>query len=189
MRMPERRQNRAVSSRRGLTQPRGPASTRIAGSKVTPARYATPIPIADDTPTVVNTPILAKLSQQKSDSHRGGGRGDHLSDRDHRRLDRLIEIRTRPQIVVIAADEEDRVIRSGAGDDRAQEDDGLVRHARAGQFRVAGHHGLRDHQRRPDRRQWQQHGDRVAVHQQQHGEHQDGDRDLDRHAIVFALRR
>ncbi len=61
MRMPERLQNRAVSSRRGLTQPRGPASTSIAGSRVTPARYATPMPIADDTPTVLNTPIWAKL--------------------------------------------------------------------------------------------------------------------------------
>ena len=60
-----RRQNRAVNSRRGLTQPRGPASTRIAGSRVTPARYATPIPIADDTPTVLNTPILAKLMIRK----------------------------------------------------------------------------------------------------------------------------
>lgn len=59
--MPDRRQNRAVSSRRGLTQPRGPASTRIAGSKVSAARKATPIPIADDAPTVLNTPIRAKL--------------------------------------------------------------------------------------------------------------------------------
>ena len=65
MRMPERRQNRAVSSRRGLTQPRGPASTKIAGSSVTPARYATPIPIADDTQTVLNTPIWAKLKRRK----------------------------------------------------------------------------------------------------------------------------
>ena len=65
MRMPERRQNRAVSSRRGLTQPRGPASVKIAGSKVSAARNATPIPIADDTPTVLNTPIRAKLMRRK----------------------------------------------------------------------------------------------------------------------------
>ncbi len=61
MRMPERRQSRAVSSRRGLTQPRGPAIARIAGSNVTAARKATPIPIADAIPTVLNTPIRAKL--------------------------------------------------------------------------------------------------------------------------------
>ena len=65
MRIPERRQNRAVSSRRGLTQPRGPARTRIAGSKVTAARNATPIPIADDTPTVLKTPMRAKLMSRK----------------------------------------------------------------------------------------------------------------------------
>ncbi|SKW84612.1 Uncharacterised protein [Mycobacteroides abscessus subsp. massiliense] len=63
--MPDRRQNCAVSSRRGLTQPRGPASTRIAGSRVIPDRYATPIPMADDTPTVWKTPILAKLKSKK----------------------------------------------------------------------------------------------------------------------------
>ncbi len=61
MRIPERRQNRAVSSRRGLTQPRGPASATIAGSRVTAARNATPIPIADAMPTVLKTPIRAKL--------------------------------------------------------------------------------------------------------------------------------
>ena len=65
MRMPERRQKRAVSSRRGLTQPRGPASTRIAGSNVSAARNATPIPIADDTPTVLKIPIRAKPMRRK----------------------------------------------------------------------------------------------------------------------------
>lgn len=64
MRIPDLRQNRVVSSRRGLTQPRGPASTRIAGSSVTPARNATAMPIAAATPTVLNTPILAKLSRR-----------------------------------------------------------------------------------------------------------------------------
>jgi hypothetical protein len=54
-----------ADSRRGLTQPRGPASTRIAGSKVTAARKATPTPIADATPTVWNTPIRAKLISRK----------------------------------------------------------------------------------------------------------------------------
>jgi len=33
----------------------------MAGSNVTAARKTTPIPIADDTPTVENTPIRAKL--------------------------------------------------------------------------------------------------------------------------------
>ena len=102
------------------------------------------------------------------------------------RLDRVIEIRALPQIVVIAADEEDGVIRSGAGDDRAQKDDGLVRNTQPEELGDAGHHGLRDHQGRPDRHQRQQHGDRVAVDQQQHEEHQDGDRDLDGQAVVFA---
>ena len=65
MRIPERRQNRAVSSRRGLTQPRGPARTRMAGNNVNAARNATPIPIADDMPMVEKTPILASLSREK----------------------------------------------------------------------------------------------------------------------------
>ena len=39
---------------------------------------------------------------------------------------------------------------------------------------------LCDHQGRPDRHQRQQHRDRAAVDQQQHGEDQDGDRELDR---------
>ena len=56
----------------------------------------------------------------------------------------------------------------------------------AGQLGVAGHHCLRDHQRRPDRHQRQQHRDRAAVDQQQHGEDQDGDRDLDGQAILLA---
>lgn len=60
MRMPERRHSPVVSSRRGLIQPRGPASTMMAGSNVTAARKATPIPIADEIPTVLNTPIRAK---------------------------------------------------------------------------------------------------------------------------------
>ncbi|SKU09483.1 Uncharacterised protein [Mycobacteroides abscessus subsp. abscessus] len=37
----------------------------MAGSSVIPDRYATPIPIADDTPTVWKTPILAKLNSRK----------------------------------------------------------------------------------------------------------------------------
>ena len=37
----------------------------MAGSNVIAARNATPIPIADDTPTVENTPIRAKLIPRK----------------------------------------------------------------------------------------------------------------------------
>ncbi len=65
MRIPERRHHRAVSSRRGLIQPRGPTMTRMAGNNVTAARNATATPIADDTPTVENTPIRAKLIPRK----------------------------------------------------------------------------------------------------------------------------
>ena len=59
--MPDRRHHSAVNSRRGVIQPRGPASTMMAGNSVIAARKATPTPTADDTPTVENTPILAKL--------------------------------------------------------------------------------------------------------------------------------
>ena len=123
---------------------------------------------------------------EEGDSHRGGGCGDHLADRDQRPPHRVVEICALPQIVVIAADQEDRVIRSRARDHRAQKDDGLVRNAQSEEFGDSGHHGLCDHQGRPDRRQRQQHGDRVAVHHQQNEEHQDADRDLDRQAILFA---
>ena len=107
----------------------------------------------------------SEADEEESDSHRGGGCGDHFPDGDHCLLDRLVEIRTRPQIVVIAADEKDRVIRSRAGHDRTQKYDGLVRDARVGQLRVARHHRLCDHQGQPDRYQRQQHGDRTAVDQ------------------------
>ena len=42
----------------------------MAGSSVTAARNATPMPIADATPTVENTPILAKLIAEEGDAHR-----------------------------------------------------------------------------------------------------------------------
>ena len=92
-----------------------------------------------------------EADEQKSNAHGGGGRRDDLSDRDQCPLECLIESLTRPQVVVIAADEKDRVIRAGAGHDRAQKDDGLVRDTRAGQLGVAGHHRLCDHQGQPDR--------------------------------------
>ena len=50
----------------------------------------------------------------------------------------------------------------------------------------AGDQSLCDHQRRPDGHQRQQHRHRAAVHEQQYGEHQHGDRDLDRQPIVLA---
>jgi hypothetical protein len=61
MGIPERRQNLAVSSRRGLIQPQRPTTAMIAGKSVSAARNATATPIAEDTPTVENTPIRAKL--------------------------------------------------------------------------------------------------------------------------------
>ncbi|SLC83376.1 Uncharacterised protein [Mycobacteroides abscessus subsp. massiliense] len=90
---------------------------------------------------------LGEAQQQEGDAHRGGRRGDHLSDRHHRGPDGLVVVLTRPQVVVIAADEEDGIVRAGAGQDRAQEHDGLVRHARAGQLRIRRHHRLGDDQR------------------------------------------
>jgi hypothetical protein len=51
------------------------------------------------------------------------------------------------------------------------------------------HHRLRDHQGQPDRYQWQQHGDRAAVHHQQDDEHQNGDRQLDRKPVPIACDR
>ena len=186
MRIPERRQNRAVSSRRGLTQPRGPASTRMAGSSVTAARNATPTPIAARHTDRGEHSHLGEADPEEGDAHRGGGCGDHLSDRDHRLLHRVVEIRPLSQIVVIAADEKDRIIRSRAGDHGAEEDDGLVRDAQPEELGDSCHQGLRGHQGRPDRRQRQQHGDRVAVHHQQNEQHQDGDRELDRQAVLFA---
>ena len=123
---------------------------------------------------------------EEGDSDRGGGCGDHLADRDQRPPDCVVEICALPQIVVVAADQEDGVIRSGARDDRAQKDGRLVRHTQPEEFRDPGHHGLCDDQGRPDRRQRQQHGDRIAVHQQQDEEHKDADRDLDGQAVLFA---
>lgn len=61
MRMPDLRQNRAVISRRGETQPRRPASTMMAGSKVTAARNATPMAIANAGPMVANNSKLANV--------------------------------------------------------------------------------------------------------------------------------
>ncbi len=49
------RQNRVVSSRRGLIQPRRPASTMIAGSTVIAATNATVTAIDNAGPTVENT--------------------------------------------------------------------------------------------------------------------------------------
>ena len=84
---------------------------------------------------------------------------------------------------MIAANEKDGVIRSGAGHDCAQKYDGLIRDARASQLRVARHHRLCDHQGQPDRYQRQQHGDRAAVNHQQDDEHQNGDSQLDRKPV------
>ncbi len=65
MRIPERRQKRVVSSRRGEIQPRGPAITRMAGRSVTAARKATPTAIANAMPTVENSPNLANIIPRK----------------------------------------------------------------------------------------------------------------------------
>ena len=61
MRTPERRQNRPVSSRRGATHPRRPASTRTAGSIVTAATNATATETASAGPIVANSPYRVKI--------------------------------------------------------------------------------------------------------------------------------
>src|SRR3954466_14453034 len=61
IRIPERRQNRLVMSRRGLIQPRGPAIAMMAGSRVTAAMHATAIEIAIDGPTVEKIGIFARI--------------------------------------------------------------------------------------------------------------------------------
>ena len=48
-----------------LIQPRRPASTRMAGSRVTAARNATPIAIANAGPIVENTPNRVKIIPRK----------------------------------------------------------------------------------------------------------------------------
>ena len=65
MRIAERRQKRVVSSRRGLIQPRRPASTMMAGSSVTAARNATVTAIANAGPTVENTGNRVKTIARK----------------------------------------------------------------------------------------------------------------------------
>src|ERR1700684_2033245 len=65
MRMPVRRQKRLVRSRRGLIQPRRPASTRMAGSRLTAAMNATAIEIEIAGPTVENTGNRANIIARK----------------------------------------------------------------------------------------------------------------------------
>jgi hypothetical protein len=55
--MPERRQNRAVSSRRVTARPGEHQNCR---QQSHPGEICHPIPIADEIPTTLNTPILAK---------------------------------------------------------------------------------------------------------------------------------
>src|SRR4051794_35329966 len=65
MRTPDRRQNRLVTSRLGLTRPRRPARTIIAGSSVIDAMNPTMIVMDREGPMVENTPSLAKLMPRK----------------------------------------------------------------------------------------------------------------------------
>jgi len=89
-------------------------------------------------------------------------------------------------MVVIAADEKDRIIRPRSGDHCAQKHDGLVGNAQAAQLGDSRYYCLCDHHRYPDRYQRQQHGERVAVNHQQDGKHQDGDCKLNWNPIPFA---
>ncbi len=91
---------------------------------------------------------------------------------------RLIGILAEPHVVVIAADEEDRVIRSRAGDHAAEKHDRLVGNAEA-QLGDARYRRLRSHQGDADRDERQQHGDRVSVDDQQDGEQHHCDREFD----------
>src|SRR5271157_1455426 len=65
IRIPERRQKRLVRPRRGLTQPRRPASARMAGRRLTAARKATQIEIEIAGPTVENTGNWAQIIERK----------------------------------------------------------------------------------------------------------------------------
>ena len=186
MRTPDRRQNSAVRSLRGSTQPRGPASTRMAGSRVTAARNATPMPTANATPTVENTPSLAKPIPRKVTAHRRGGRGDHLADGDQRPLHGPVRIIAEPDVVVIAADEEDGVIRSRTGDHRAEEHDRLVRDRQPGDHEIAATTPWAVSSDAPIVINGQHHGGRVAVDDRQDEQQQDGDGQLDRKAVVGA---
>lgn len=58
---PSRCQRWVVNSRRGATQPRRPASTKMAGSSVNAASTPTPTVMASAGPTVESSPSLAKL--------------------------------------------------------------------------------------------------------------------------------
>ena len=131
-------------------------------------------------------PHLGEADREERDSDGGGRGGDHLAHRGQCLPDRVGGAFPAAHIVVVAADQEYRVIRSRTGDHRAQQDDGLVGHTEAGELGETGNRRLGDHQGDPDPGQRQQHGDRVAVHHQQYDEHQHGDRDLDRPAVPFA---
>ena len=85
---------------------------------------------------------------------------------------------------MIAADQEDGVIRSGASDHRRQQHHHLVRNGHPGQHRHCRDHRLRGQQGGADGDERQEHGDRVAIDQGQDDQQQDDDRQLDRHAVA-----
>src|ERR1700739_4108238 len=65
IRTADRCHSRLVSPRRGVTHPRRPASTRMAGNSVTAARNAIPIETARAGPTLVNAGKRVKTMPQK----------------------------------------------------------------------------------------------------------------------------
>ena len=98
------------------------------------------IPIAEDTPTVANTPMRAKLIPRKVSPTVAADAVDHLPHRGQRVPHRVVGVLTEPHVVVIPADQEDRVIRSGTGDDRAEQDDGLIGDTQTAELGEAGDH-------------------------------------------------
>ena len=96
----------------------------------------------------------------------GGGSGDDFAYRGQRVAHGRIGVRAHPQIVVIPADEEYRIIGAGAGEHGGQQHDGLGGHAQAERAHT-GHDSLGRHQGHPDGDQRQNHREQVAVHHEQ----------------------
>ncbi len=99
----------------------------MAGSNVTAATKATPIPIANAGPVVENSSNRVKVIPRNVRPTVPADAAITLPMELRARLHRLIRARAVAEIIVIAADEENGVICSRSGDHPAEEHDRLGR--------------------------------------------------------------
>ena len=157
----------------------------MAGNSATAARNAIPIEIASAGPALVNAGRRVNTMPQKVMATVAADAAMTLPMERNPCCHSPVGVCAGPDVLVVAADQEDGIVGAGADDHRRHQRDGQRGHPKS-ELSQRGHDTLGRHHRNSDGDQRQQHGHESSVDHQQDNQHQQCGGNLDPVHVAIA---